>query len=120
MTNEFDETKIITSRVVANHCGISQSTAHVSLKKQFGPWYKTGKQVKLTPEAELKRVFAAENLLYNLELKWGENYFDRVISSDESLVQLQSSSNASIGTYGKKLHDSTVKFYLRNLNYRHP
>ena len=110
MTHEIDATRVITSRVVANNCGISQTTAHACLTAQLGSWQRTGKRAKLTPEAELIRVTESKKLLYNMEQKWGENYFRRVIFSDETFVQFQSSSLARIGTYGEKIFVDTVKY----------
>ena len=64
----------------------------------------------LNPAKELDRAFAAEELLYNQELIWGEDYYKHVIFSDETYVQLQPSSLGSVGSYGKKLHLKTVKY----------
>jgi hypothetical protein len=109
-TNEFDETQLITARKVAGAIGASQTTTHLILKKLLGKWKKVSRMADLNPQKELDRAFAAEELLYNRELVWGENYYKDVIFSDETYVQLQPSSLGTVGSYGKKLFVKTVKY----------
>ena len=80
------------------------------MQKLLGKWKKVGKIADLNPQKELDRAYAAEELLYNQELLWGEDYYKDVIFSDETYVQLQPSSNATVGSYGKKLFVKTVKY----------
>ena len=113
MIDKYDEVKRVTSRIISAEMGVSQSHAYRILVHTYGKWQKIGKTQKLNPLQELKRVFMADNLLYNMELKWGGRYMDRIIFSDEAWVELQPSSLGRVGSYGHKISVETVKHPLK-------
>ena len=118
MIDKYDEVKRVTSRIIAAEMGVSQSYGYKILVATYGKWQKIGKTQKLTPQQELKRVFMADKILYDMELIWGPRYMDRIIFSDEAWVELQPTSLGRVGSYGHTISVETVKKPLKASYFR--
>jgi hypothetical protein len=83
MVDEMMETEFVTKRKVAAATNISPTTAYLILKEQLGLWQKVGKKPLITPEQEVRRVAMCQDILKRGEEKFGDNFYDNIIFTDE-------------------------------------
>ena len=83
MLDEMMETEFVTARKVAAATNMCSSTAHLILREQLGLWQKVGKKPLITPEQEVRRVAMSRDIIERGEEKFGNNFFDNIIFTDE-------------------------------------
>ena len=83
MSDEMMETEFVTARKVAAATNMSHMTAYSILKEQLGLWQKVGKKPLITPEQEIRRVAMSKDIIEKGEEKFGHNFFNNIIFTDE-------------------------------------
>ena len=83
MSDEMMETEFETARKVAAPTNMSHCTAYSILKEQLKLWQKVAKRPVITPEQEISRIAMSKDIIERGEQKFGNNFFENIIFTDE-------------------------------------